>query len=130
MATNELRKQDRDSLARFLGWFSIGLGTAQLAMPRALSRLIGANGDGMFMRLMGVRELTHGTAILTRPRPTAGVWSRVGGDALDLVALLKVLIDGKGRKRTLFALAQVAPIVAADVYEARFLSQKQGEPTR
>ena len=131
MATNELRTQDRDSLARFLGWFSIGLGTAQLVMPKALSRLVGADADGkapQVMRLMGARELAHGTAILTRPRPTFGVWSRVGGDALDMAALLRVLVNGTGRKRTLFAMAQVAPIAVADVLEAKHLSQKQGPP--
>jgi hypothetical protein len=133
MATNELRTQDRDSLARFLGWFSIGLGTAQVAMPKALTRLIGADAKGKaprVMRLMGVRELAHGTAILTQPRPTAGVWSRVGGDALDIVLLTKVLAEGKGRKRTMFAMVQVAPIVVADIYEARYLSRQQGEPQR
>jgi hypothetical protein len=131
MATNDLRTQDRDSLARFLGWFSIGLGTAQLVMPKALSRLVGADGDGKaphVMRLMGVREVAHGTAILTSPRPTAGVWSRVGGDALDMAALVRVLLNGTGRKRTIFAMTQVAPIAVADVLEARHLLQKQGKP--
>jgi hypothetical protein len=131
MATNELRTQDRDSLARFLGWFSIGLGTAELVMPKALSRLVGADADGKaprVMRLMGARELLHGTGILTSPRPTKWVWSRVVGDALDLGALALVLKNGTGRKRTIFAIAQVAPVAVADVYEARFLAQKQGEP--
>ena len=81
MATNDIRTQDRDSLARFLGWFSIGLGTAQLLLPKALSRVVGAEGKGKaphVMRLLGVRELAHGTAILTRPRPTFGVWASSG----------------------------------------------------
>jgi hypothetical protein len=131
MATNDLRTQDRDSLARFLGWFSIGLGTAQLVMPKALSRLIGADGDGgapRVMRLMGARELTHGTGILTSKRPTGWMWSRIAGDALDMAALGAVLKNGKGRKRTLFAIAQVTPIAVADVFEAKHLASKRGEP--
>lgn len=125
MATHDLRTQDRDGLARFLGWFSIGLGTAQLVAPRALCRLIGG-GDPRVMRAMGVREWIHGTGILVRPRPTGWVWSRVAGDALDLAAL--ALVARNGNKRTALAIANVLPVAAADVFEALHLSQKQGPP--
>src|ERR671933_1383015 len=97
----QVRVRDKDPLAQFLGWFSIGLGTAQVAAPRALCKLVGADGDGAaptVMRLMGVRELAQGTGILARPRPTMWLWSRVGGDALDL-SLLGITAR-KGRKRT------------------------------
>jgi uncharacterized membrane protein len=123
MATHEIRTQERDSLARFLGWFSIGLGTAQVVAPRALCKLVGG-GDARLMRLMGLRELGHGAGILTRPRPTGFVWSRVAGDALDLGLL--GLVARHGNKRTLFAIANVLPVAAADVFEAKHLSQKQG----
>jgi hypothetical protein len=76
-----VRARERDSLARFLGWFSIGLGTAQVTAPRLLCRAVGASPDGFaprLMRLMGARELAQGTGILTRPRPTGWMWSRVG----------------------------------------------------
>jgi len=86
MATHDIRTHDRDSLARFLRWFSIGLGTAELVAPGALRRVIGG-GDRRVIRLMGLRELAHGAGILTSPRPTGWVWSRVGADALDLAAL-------------------------------------------
>src|SRR5947209_1486510 len=131
MATHDIRTQDRDSLARFLGWFSIGLGTAQVAAPKILCRVVGSEGKGnapRFMRLMGLRELTHGTGILIRPRPTGWVFSRIGGDILDLTALGLVLRNGKETKRTAFAIANVLPILAADVFEAKFLAQKQGPP--
>jgi len=131
MATNELRTQDRDSLARFLGWFSIGLGTAQLIVPRALTRLVGAQDKGRaphVMRLMGVREVAHGAAILSRPRPTVGVVSRIAGDALDMALLTRVLLGTKDKKRTIFAMAQVAPIAIADVFEAKHLAQRRGAP--
>jgi hypothetical protein len=131
MATHEIRTQDRDSLARFLGWFSVGLGTAQVAAPRAMCRLIGAGADGrspQVMRLMGVREIAQGSGILTRPRPTGFVWSRVVGDVLDLGALALVAINGKERKRTAFAIANVAAVTVPDVYEALHLSRQQGEP--
>src|SRR4051812_10430302 len=115
MATHDIRTQDRDSLARFLGWFSVGLGTAQVAAPRLMCRLVGAEGKGrapLVMRLMGVREIAQGSGILMRPRPTGFVWSRVVGDILDLGALALVAKNGKHRKRTAFAMANVVTVTA------------------
>jgi len=132
MAIHDIRTQDRDSLARFLGWFSVGLGTAQVSAPGAMCRVIGAQGKGrspLLMRLMGVRELAQGSGILMRTRPTVFVWSRVVGDALDLAALALVAKNGTGRKRTAFAIANVAGVMVPDVFEALHLSRRQGEPS-
>ena len=126
--TTEVRVRDKDPLARFLGWFSIGLGLAQLTVPRVLCKVVGANGDGLappVMRAMGVRELAQGTAILVRPRPTMWLWSRVGGDALDVSLLALVAVKNR-RLRTAFALANVVAVTIPDFYESRFLSRKQG----
>jgi hypothetical protein len=132
VAARQIRAQDRDSLAVFLGWFSVALGSAQLAAPRALCRLVGASGKGrsaLVMRVMGARELTQGLGILTRPRPTGWLWSRVVGDALDLSLLGLVFAQGKKhRGRTIFALANVAAVTAPDVFESIHLTRKQGEP--
>src|SRR5215212_7249788 len=124
----ELRVRDKDPLAQFLGWFSIGLGTAQLVAPRTLSRIVGASDGGVaprVMRMMGARELTQGTGILVRPRPTMWLWSRVAGDVLDL-SLLALVAAKTRRLRTAFAIANVAAVTIPDVYESRFLSRKQG----
>jgi hypothetical protein len=129
MATHHIRSQDRDGLARFVGWFSIGLGTAQVVAPRALCRVIGANDEGTpprLMRLTGVREVTQGSGILMRPRPTMWVWSRVAGDALDLGLL--AFTARRGHKRTFAAIAAVLPIAVADLFEAKHLTAKQGRP--
>ena len=131
MATDRaIRRRDKDSLTRFLGWFSIGLGSAQLAAPKAMCRLVGASGSGAaptLMRLMGARELTQGVGILTRPRPTMWVWSRVAGDALDLSLLLLIAVNNR-RARTAFAIANVAAVTLPDVMEALDLGRKQGDP--
>lgn len=132
MPVDPVRARDKDSLAQFLGWFSVGLGTTQLAAPRAMCRLVGASGKGLaptLMRLMGVRELAQGIAILARPRPTAWLWSRVGGDALDLslLGLTAATNDGR-RKRTAFAIANVVAVTVPDVYESLHLTGKTGEP--
>jgi hypothetical protein len=125
----DVRVRDKDPLAQFLGWFSLGLGTTQLVAPRAVCKLVGARPEGSaprLMRAMGMRELTQGIGILTRPRPTLWLWSRVAGDAVD-VSVLAAIAAKNRRARTLFALATVVPIAVADVYESRFLSRKRGE---
>jgi len=127
-----VRRRDKDRLAVFLGWFSVGLGTAQVAAPGLLSKLVGASGKGRsrtLMRLFGVRELTQGVGILARPRPTSWLWSRVAGDGLDLALLGLLAARGKHRGRTAFALANVAAVAVPDVFESMFLSRKTGEPT-
>src|SRR4029079_5751283 len=73
MAARAVRARDKDTLALFLGWFSIGLGTAQVTAPRAMCKLVGARGEGTaptLMRLIGMREIAQGVGILTRPGPT------------------------------------------------------------
>ncbi len=124
----QVRVRDKDELAKFLGWFSIVLGSTQLTAPKMLCKLVGANTRGSaprVMRLMGVRELAQGIGILTRPRPTAWVWSRVVGDALDL-SLLGLTAVKNRRARTAFAVANVIAVAVPDVYESRFLSGKRG----
>lgn len=128
MATHTIRTRDKDSLAQFLGWFSLGLGTAQLLAPKAMCRLIGASGEGLskhLMRSMGLREATQGIGILTRARPTTWVWARVAGDALDL-SLLGLTAARGNAKRAAFGIANVVAVTIPDVYEARHLSKKQG----
>jgi hypothetical protein len=134
MGTTTIRQRDKDSLAQFLGWFSVGLGSAQVLAPRLMCRLVGASGDGFsrtVMRLMGVRELTQGVGILTRPRPTGWLWSRVAGDALDLSLLgVTAAKNPEGRGRAAFAIANVLAVTVPDVQESIYLSKKQGEPQR
>jgi uncharacterized membrane protein len=130
MTHHTVRRQDRDGLAKFLGWFSVALGTTQLAAPRALTRLVGAEDGGLaplVMRAMGAREVAQGLGILIRPRPTGFLFSRVAGDALDLGLLGLVGVKNR-RLRTLFAIANVLPIAVADVYESRHLAAKDGPP--
>src|SRR4051794_13844638 len=65
------RNDDPERLARGLGWFSIGLGLAQIAAPREMAHLIGVPGDNenqSLMRAVGLRELASGVGILSRDR--------------------------------------------------------------
>lgn len=111
--------------ARGLGVASIGIGLAEIAMPRRIERLMGI-GDGTntgVLRILGIREIMHGFDILSHRNPGPGVWSRVAGDALD--GSLMGLAATKTRRPggLLAAAAMVLPIIVADVLLGRRLGQ-------
>lgn len=118
-----------ESLADFLGYFSIGLGLAEALMPGVMARVVGIDHEDSqnrtLLRLMGLREISSGVAILTNQQPKKSVWSRVAGDALDLALLGKAMTNSKnGRGRTAFATANVLAVTALDVIAARELSRQ------
>jgi uncharacterized membrane protein len=126
---DEDRGTGGESLADFLGFFSIGLGLAQVAMPGVMSRVVGIDHDDdqnlMVMRLLGMREISHGVAILSNQQPVKSVWSRVGGDVLDLALLGKALSNpNNSRGRTLFATANVLAVAALDYMCAKQLAKQ------
>lgn len=110
--------------ARGLGWFSIGLGLAQLLVPRLVSRAVGVHDRTALVRACGARELATGVAILAARDPAPGVWARVAGNALDLAVLGTRLDESSPRRRGRIALAiaAVAGVAAMDVLCARALS--------
>ena len=72
-----------------LGWFSIALGVTQvLAAPR--HACAGPAGPRDSARACGAREIGHGLLSLSTQRQ-AGLWSRVGGDTLDIAALASAM---------------------------------------
>ncbi len=75
------------SLARGLGWFSIGLGVVQLVAPRQVARFIGMPGSDGVIRACGLREIATGVGILLADDPKPWIYGRIGGDALDLAGL-------------------------------------------
>ncbi|MDB5798945.1 MAG: hypothetical protein JWP36_2847 [Paucimonas sp.] len=94
-------------LAKFLGWFSIGLGIAQLLAPRQMARVTGVKNGAAVMRAIGAREIASGAGILSRKQPSTWLWSRVAGDAMDL-ALLGLAASGPNARRNRVALAAAA----------------------
>jgi uncharacterized membrane protein len=102
-------------LANALGWFSIGLGLAELLAPRAMSKAVGVGRRPGLLRALGARELASGIGILSRPRPTGWLWSRVAGDAMDLALLGLAARSGRRRSRLGIAAAAVAGVAALDV---------------
>jgi len=123
-AKGVLGNASHEQIANGLGWFSIGLGLAELLAPRMMSRVIGAREDHpTLMRIFGLREIAAGAVIFSGMR-AAGCWSRVAGDALDLVCLGKTLAtEGSDKGKALFATANVAAVTALDVSTALQLTK-------
>ena len=121
-----LGEMDPVRVAQGLGWLSIGLGVVQVLAPRLVGGLIGAGRRHTgVIQAMGVREIGHGAAIFSQKHPTEAVWSRVGGDVLDLALLATALgASGTGKGRLLGATAAVAGVTALDVACARQLSRE------
>lgn len=108
-------RQDRDQLARGLGWFSLGLGLMEVLAPRVLSRLIGIAPRPRLMQALGVREIATGIGLLTQPDPAPWVKARVAGDAIDLALMGGSFLSGNsGKVRLTLAAAAVAGVTALD----------------
>ncbi len=114
-------------LGRFLGWFSLGLGLAEMAAPRRLMRGLGLPVSPAVVGLFGMREVGAGLAVLTYPGSPGPVWARVGGDALDLAVLAAALGQGgrRQRSRTLVSAVAVLGVTALDIACAAALTRRQ-----
>ncbi|KQT82119.1 hypothetical protein [Methylobacterium sp. Leaf466] len=117
-----------DALARGLGWFSIGLGLAQILAGGAIARALGMRGQEGLVRAYGVREVATGVGIVTAEDPTPWIWGRIAGDALDL-ATLAAAYEGNSRKdNLLIAAAAVAGVTALDAICADRLTRSTAVP--
>jgi uncharacterized membrane protein len=118
---------NEEKLAKGLGWFSIGLGLAEVIAPGGVARLIGVEnrpGTRTLLRAYGIREMAAGVGILSLSQPTGWVWSRVAGDMLDLASLGSAMASGgTNRKRLTTATIAVAGVTALDVVCGQKLSR-------
>lgn len=106
------------ALARALGWFSVGLGTAELLMPGAVARLVGLRATSTttrVLRLAGVREIGQGLGILANPRSKEWLGTRLGGDALDVALLGGAIFAARQKGRALLAAGAVLGVAALDL---------------
>lgn len=105
-------------VASGLGWFSIGLGIAQVASPSMINRMIGVKDDDRnrtLMQVVGLREIIAGMGILSSERPVRWLWGRVGGDVMDLALLTAALrSDDNEKDKVVRATLAVGGIAAFD----------------
>lgn len=130
MAYSDLSHAETQQLALGLGWFSIALGVAGFAAPSRMAQLIGARDTEetrTAFRAFAAREIASGVTILAQPARAHWLWSRVGGDALDLAWLGSAMrADEARRDRLGIAAAAVAGITVLDILAARRLSDDDG----
>jgi hypothetical protein len=108
-----------DQLARALGWFSLGLGIAEIVAPQRFTRALGMEGSEGLVRAYGAREIAAGMMTLS-PDKTMGLWSRVAGDGLDIVTLLGGLHrDNPKRANVAAALSVVLGVTVLDFIGAK-----------
>lgn len=120
---------DPKAVARGLGWFSLGLGLAELVAPRTLARTLGVEGREGLIRAFGAREVATGIGILCARDPQPYVWGRVAGDAADLGALALALgPDNRQRGNVVAAMVAVAGVTAVDILCADALRQQPRKP--
>jgi hypothetical protein len=117
-----------DQLDRGLGWFSVSLGVAELIAGGRLARWLGTQGHEPLIRAYGVREILSGVGTLSVGK-TVGLWSRVGGDALDIVTLATGLREDNPKKGNVgLAMAAVIGVTLLDLYCAQELSKRKRRP--
>ena len=123
------RGRTAGTLARGLGWFSIGLGLAELLATRRLTRTLGMEGHEGLVQAYGLREIATGIAILSANDPAPWIWGRVGGDALD-IATLAVGLDEDNPKRGNVGLGigAVLGVTALDVICGQMLTTENRPP--
>jgi uncharacterized membrane protein len=130
MEHQDYREPRSDGLPLGLAWFSIALGVAELAAPRSLARLIGVPEDDRnvtILRGLGAREVANGIAILAQPGSAAWLWSRVGGDAMDLAYLGAAMSSDEAEQgRIAASAAAVLGVTMLDVLCARQLGREEG----
>ncbi len=112
-------KRPDDRLVKFMGLFGIGLGIAELVAGKKIARRVGlGDKNALLAQGYGVREIVSGVLCLTVP--AVGIWTRVAGDALDVVTLVPAFKpENNYRTGALTALAMVGSAVWLDVIATR-----------
>lgn len=112
-----------------LGYFSIGLGLLEVAMPGRLARWLGLEGSKTARNTLfafGLRELAAGGMLLRGPAVSTNVWNRVVGDAMDAGALGLAFTRSNRKGAVAGALAFVGGGMIADWLSARALDRDTG----
>lgn len=113
---------DVGKISRALGWFSIGLGAAELLAGRRIGKALGTEQVGV-IRGFGVREIAAGVGLLDAPRHNVRMWNRVAGDAIDLGALGLLLAKSPKKNMVYGAIAFVIGATVVDTLVASALSK-------
>ena len=126
---NNAQQGNASQITQALGWFSIGLGLAQLAVPSRFTRWIGIHDDDnnqTVVRAVGLREIASGVGLLTQSKPAGWLKARVGGDVMDLALLGGALRSGNAEpSQVATAMAAVAGITVLDMLATQQANEQQ-----
>lgn len=123
--TRDKVREAADGIAYGLGWFSIGLGLAEMLAPRLLGQKLGLDGNEQLIRAYGAREIATGLGLVTAKHRAPWLWGRLGGDVIDLATLGYGLLNSRSHRQKenlQLALVAVAGITVLDLLCAQTLS--------
>ncbi len=115
---------DEHGLARILGWVSIGVGLAAVAVPGPVVKAIGLGDRPSLGRFLGVRDLVLGAGLLLGQNTAAWCRARGVADALDVALIAGGAAAGAFRRdRAPIGVASGAGFSALSFWLARRLER-------
>ena len=118
---------DYKKLSNGLGFFSLALGAAELFGSKPIAKALDAAGHEGIVKGFGLREIAAGVGILNQPAVAVGIWNRVAGDVMDIVATSAAARNSPRNKLAWAALAFVAAAAALDAWVAVGLDKQTGK---
>jgi hypothetical protein len=115
-----------EQVARGLGWFSLGLGAAELVAPGPMARWLGLQGKEGLIRFYGAREVAAGIGAFAA-NPAPAMMARAAGDVVDLGTLALGLRseDRAVRRNVIAAMVAVAGVTLVDIWAAAQLTAER-----
>ena len=118
---------DYKKLSLGLGVFSLALGAAELFGSKKNAESLDAEGHEGLVKGFGAREVAAGVTLLNQPAHAVGMWNRVAGDVMDIIATSAAAKNSPKNKATWGALAFVVGAAALDAWVAIGLDKQTGK---
>ena len=118
---------DYKKLSLGLGVFSLALGAFELFGSRKIAETLDAEGHEGLVKGFGAREVLAGVNLLAAPAVATGMWNRVAGDVMDIVATSAAAKNSPKNKAAWGALAFVVGAAALDAWVAIGLDKQTGK---
>ena len=118
---------DYKKLSLGLGVFSLALGAFELFGSRRIAETLDAEGHEGLVKGFGAREVLAGVNLLAAPAVATGMWNRVAGDVMDIVATSAAAKNSPKNKAAWGALAFVVGAAALDAWVAIGLDKQTGK---
>lgn len=118
-----------ETVARGLGFLSVGLGATELVASKAIAKFLGLEDKEQLLEMFGARDVASGVACLSMNPPKVGIWSRIVGDVLDIAVLAAHMCRSNPKRANVgMALGAVLGITVADAVTAVWLDEDRNGP--